>query len=171
MQIYVHYHLKKPDRVEFYNFKNAECQASFHQITNVTRKLSECFEKAGNIDKQAGNWFKVFKGICHQSFRKIRHTSKKEETKISLLLDKRRAYIQKLKMSEENEKDHIQSELLNLDEHVSELVAEKNRNKVVENIKILSKQDGNLNNNNMWNVKRKVFPKNKESLPFAKKIF
>jgi hypothetical protein len=72
-------------------------------------------------------------------------------------------------MSEENEKDQIQSELLNLEEQVSELVAEENRNKVMENFKSLSNQDGNLNNNNMWNVKRKVFPKNKESLPFAKK--
>ena len=166
----IHYYLKKPDRVEFYNFKNAECQEIFHQMTNETRKLSQCFLEAGNIEKQAGNWFKVLKGICHQSFRKIRHTTKKKETEISLLLEKRRTCIQKLKMSEENEKDQIQSELLNLEEQVSELVAEENRNKVMENFKSLSNQDGNLNNNNMWNIKRKVFPKNKESLPFAKII-
>ena len=54
--------------------------------------------------------------------------------------------------------------LQNLEELVSELGA-----KVMENFKSLSNQDGNLNNNNMWNVKRKVFPKNKESLPIAKK--
>ena len=36
-----------------------------------------------------------------------------------------------LKMSEENEKDKIQSKLLNLEEQVSDLVAEENRNKVM----------------------------------------
>ena len=52
---------------------------------------------------------------------------------------------------------------------VSDIVAETNRNKVIENFKLLSQQDGKMNTNNMWNLKKKVFPKNKESLPFAKK--
>ena len=101
--------------MECYNFKNADCQEIFHQKTNEKRKLSQCFLEVGHIEKQAGNWFKVLKGICHQSFQKIRHTTKKKETEISLLLEKKRTCIQKL----------------NLEEQVSDLVAEENRNKVM----------------------------------------
>ena len=58
---------------------------------------------------------------------------------------------------------------MSLRRKVSELVANTNRDKVIENFKSLSQQNGKMNMNNMWNIKRKVFPKNKESLPFAKK--
>ena len=165
----IKYCMKKPDRIELFNFKNLECQEKFLKITNETLKLSNCFLKAGNLDKQCKNWFKEFKGICQESFRKIRHNFKTKQTETSKLLEKRKNLIQKLKKCDESEKEAINSELVKLDIQVSKLVAEDNRNRVYENFKSLSNQDGNLNNNNMWNIKRKVFPKNKETLPFAKK--
>ena len=47
-------------------------------------------------------------------------------------------------------------------------MAEENENKVVENFKEFASADGLLNVHGMWKVKRKIFPKNRESLPLAK---
>ena len=121
----IQYFLKKPDRIELFNFKNPECQEKFLKITNETQSLSDCFLKAGNFNKQAENWFKTFRSICHQSFRKIRHNSKVKVTETSALLEKRRNLIQKLKTSNENEKEEINGKIQELESEVSELVAEK----------------------------------------------
>ena len=56
-----------------------------------------------------------------------------------------------------------------VEDKVCELVASDNHAKVVDNFQSLTDQSGRLHINGMWNLKRKVFPKNKESLPFAKK--
>ena len=50
-------------------------------------------------------------------------------------------------------------------------MAEENKDKVVKKFKTLSNNDELVNTNGMWNLKRKMFPKNKETLPFAKQDF
>ena len=169
LHLKLEYFLKKPERIEFFNLKNEECQNIFFQKTSETRRLTNCFQRAGGVENQAKQWFKELNGLCHQSFRKIRHKTKKKETETTILMEKRRSLMQKLKMVPDIEKEDLKDELDKVEKKVSDLIAEKNRNKVVENFKSLSKQDGNLNNNNAWSLKRKVFPKHKESLPFAKK--
>ena len=74
-----------------------------------------------------------------------------------------------MKKCEESEREKLKEELNQLENQVSELVARDNRNKVIDNFQSISDRDGKLTNNNMWKLKRKVFPKNKETLPFAKK--
>ena len=69
----------------------------------------------------------------------------------------------------EPDKEDLRKDLIKIEDQVSDMVAEKNRNKIVDNFKALSQEDGKMNTNNMWSLKRKVFPPNKESLPFAKK--
>ena len=49
-------------------------------------------------------------------------------------------------------------------------VSKENYAKVVENLKTLSNPSGLMQVQGMLSIKRKVFPKNKESLPFAKKV-
>ena len=163
------YFLKKPDRVEYFNFRNTECQKIFFDKTNETKKLTACFQKAGNLESQAKNWLKELNGLCHQSFRKIRHKPKNKETETTVLLEKRRNILLKLKKAGELDQEDLVNELNKIEDQVSDSVAEKNRNKIVENFKALSQEDGRMNTNNMWSLKRKVFPPNRESLPFAKK--
>ena len=50
-------------------------------------------------------------------------------------------------------------------------MAEENLEKIKENFQHLSNPDGLVNTNGMWNIKRKHFPKNRETLPFAKQNF
>ena len=74
-----------------------------------------------------------------------------------------------LKVCKEEEKDELQDSLIEIENKVCDLVAEKNYGKVVENFKLLENKSGLIQQQGMWSIKRKVFPKNKESLPFAKK--
>ena len=91
------------------------------------------------------------------------------ETDIIKLLDNRKLLIQKLKSLEEESKQEVIEDLSKVEDEISTLSAEENRIKVMENFKSLANVDGSTNNMGVWNIKKKVFPKNGESLPFAKK--
>ena len=121
------------------------------------------------MDEQGTKWFKRLKGIFYSSFRKIRHTSRNVQTELSTLMEARRIQVSKLKDATEEEKDEVKRKILELEDEICEYVAEANRNKVVDNFKELANPEGMIQTNKMWSLKRKVFPKNKESLPFAKK--
>ena len=56
---------------------------------------------------------------------------------------------------------------------VTECVTEitKNLKKVTENFGKLSEGQDSLNTNGMWGIKKKVFPKNANQLPVAKRDF
>ena len=58
----------------------------------------------------------------------------------------------------EPDKEDLRKDLIKIEDQVSDMVAEKNRNKIVYNFKALSQEDGKMNTNNMWSLKRKVFP-------------
>ena len=68
-----------------------------------------------------------------------------------------------------NENDELQDSLEKIEIEVCDLVSEKNYEKVVENFKLLGNKSGQMQQQGIWSIKRKLFPKNKESLPFAKK--
>ena len=76
-----------------------------------------------------------------------------------------------MKKAEKANKKDILIELEKLESEISKIVVEDNRNKVVENFSSLKKHDGTTNTSGVWKIVRKVFPKNNETLPFAKKDF
>ena len=94
-----------------------------------------------------------------------------KETETSKLLNLRRKTIQDLKKCNEDAKPELEAELENIENQINDIIAEENRSKVLENFKNLSSPDGLVNTNGMWSIKRKIFPKNKETLPFAKQNF
>ena len=83
-------------------------------------------------------------------------------------MEKRREELAKLKRVERSEKEDISTIISSLEEEICQLIAEESRNKVFDNFKVLANPEGLLHTNGMWSLKKKVFPKNKESLPFAK---
>ena len=166
----ISYFMKKPDRIELFNFKNKQCQAEFFKDCENSTELTECFNDEDKTFKNQSNlWFKTLQSKFHKSFKKIRCTSKRMETEISKLLDKRKSLIQKLKLSEEEEKQAVSDELRNVENDISDLTSEENRLKVIDNFKSLASMDGSTNTMGVWKIKKKVFPKCSESLPFAKK--
>jgi hypothetical protein len=75
------------------------------------------------------------------------------------------------KANGDEEQEELNAELHEIEAIISKFTAMENRNKVIENFKELSGIDGSTNQNGVWALKRKIFPKNKESLPFAKRNF
>ena len=76
-----------------------------------------------------------------------------------------------MKTCDENQEEELNEKMKKIEAKIAELVAEENKDKVVKKFKTLSNNDELVNTNVMWNLKRKMFPKNKETLPFAKQDF
>ena len=171
LELFLSYTVKKPDRIETFNFRNKECLQNFFEITDKSTALTECFLKDGNIKEKAAKWYKKLRGEFHKAFRKIRHSDKKIKTPVTEKLEERKIIIKRLKICPEEEKDKLKDILMDIESQLCDIVAEGNRAKVVDNFKVLTDQTGLLSTQGMWGLKKKVFPKNRESLPFAKKDY
>ena len=88
----------------------------------------------------------------HRNFKKIRITGKKEDDDIQKLLANR------LNGNEDE---------LNQDK-ISNLIYERNRKLIMDQINSTADMSGNLSRVKMWKVKQKVCPKVKNSVPIAK---
>ena len=74
-----------------------------------------------------------------------------------------------MKLSNEEDNDAIIEEIKETEDKLSILTAEENKNKVIENFEALANTDGSCNINGIWKMKKKMFPKNKQAIPVAKK--
>ena len=70
--------------------------------------------------------------------------------------------IQTNKTANDNLKDKIKTELIEIEKQIANLSAQENRKKVFDNFGELSNTDGTTNMNGIWGLKRKMFPKNSE---------
>ena len=107
--------------------------------------------------------------IFHESFSKIRITNKVKETEVSKLMKQRTDLKSRKDVSIHNEELDLEIEIL--EEKISKLVAEENRNKVFNNFENLANTDGSTNTNGMWEFKKQIFPKNPTLNPFSQKRF
>ena len=99
----------------------------------------------------------------HKSFKRIRIRNKPriKKTEIDDLISKRKILKAKQNISEKDEE-----KLAELEAEISDSCQDENRRKVVDNLLDL---DGNLNQQGVWKMKKKLFPKVKSSIPVGKK--
>ena len=144
-----------------FNFKNLEGQAKFFNLTQTKSELVNCFLNGNELGKQPDEWFRNLFRYFRQSFVKIRSCqNKKKLDEVDILLNKRKELIQKVKKAKDDEKEELNAELEETEASISKLTAIDNRNKVIENFETLSGIDGSANQNGVWALKRKIFPKN-----------
>jgi hypothetical protein len=118
----IDYHLKKPDRKEFFNFKNVECQKAFFQKTEKSELLTKCFLNTKSSENQSNDWFKTLKGYFYECFRKIRcKQSFSNKNPVVKLLEERSKLIQNIKMAEDNEVEQLGEKLSKLEIEISQL--------------------------------------------------
>ena len=129
--------IKKPDIIEHFNFKNAECQAKFKELTTSTVNLTTCFENDLTLDKQCNKWFKELNEIFHQSFNKIRSNGKFKKTEVSELMKVLHNLKQKAKLAEVDEKKDIIDNIEKTEDRVANLVAKENSDKIFNNFECL----------------------------------
>ena len=156
----------KPERIELYNFKDKEGQNLFKQISSETSLFSNCFKNNKPLVVQFLNWQKELRSTCSKAFKKIRIKRKNVvplKGEMSKLINQRNIFANS---SDNVEKDRKLQELNN---EISNLEAEENRNKLMDNFKQISDNLENINVSKMWKLLNKLWPKNSNSLPTAKK--
>ena len=156
----------KPERVEMHNFKDKEGQKLFKQISSETSLLSNCFLNNKPLEEQILNWQKELKLTCNKAFKKIRIKRKNIiplKGEMSKLINQRNILANNSGDFEKEKKLQV------LNNEICNLEAEENRNKLVENFKQVSDNPENVNVSKMWKLLNKLWPKNSNSLPTAKK--
>ena len=107
---------------------------------------------------QFKQWEKQLQKVIAMCFKKVRLSKKSkmlQKQRVHNLLDQRSKGIKK------NE-----DEVLKLEEQIKEEEAKLNRKKLIENVKTIKESDVSRG---IWKLKEKYFPKQKSSVPVAKK--
>ena len=152
------------------NFTGINFSFFFYQLTELGRDLVNCFQNENNIEKQCNEWFRTLNKRFHQSFKKIRSCrNKKRINEVDQLMLKRTALVKKLKMNSDVNVENTDMEIKEVEKRISNLSSRENRDKIVNNFSSFTNTDGSTKMHGVWAVNRKVFPKNTETLPFAKK--
>ena len=158
---------EKPVRKEIFNFKDVQSLNQFREITSNTNQFSDCFENDLSLVEQVKRWRTVLKSHCQTAFKKLRINKKKRtkalDPKISQLIDQRNLLVK-------NKNDPRYDEKLNyLENSISKMEAEENRNMLMEKFKKFSDNPEAINLQEMWKVLKTISPKFKTTVPIAKK--
>ena len=154
---------EKPERIEFFNFKDEKSQQIFQKLTSETEVFTKCFQDNASLDVQVENWRKALNSHCKKAFKKIRIRKKALKPVnpiISKLIDQRNTL-----SKEENNKSKVKA----IEEEIAIKEAEVNRDKIVKNFKKLSENPDNINMKHMWKMLKSLWPKQTGILPTAKR--
>ena len=165
----ISYSTFKPKRVEVFHLKHSEGQEQFKTLTSISDKLSGCFVKNDPFEIQASKWMKNLNNCIHQSFPKIRITTKPRKTPEHDLMDKRFKLKQQLKLTEdEDTRESLEKEIEDVEKQLAELVSEENFENIKADFAIISNSKGSFSAAGLWKAKQKKFPKHTKPLPVAK---
>ena len=156
----------KPTRTILYNFKSEQGRKIFKELTTITSDFTNCFESRQPLQFQCEEWKNLLQSYCKKSFQKIRVRIRRNVTSsVDLLIEKRNKLKQKL--SEDNldiEKDNT---LKKIEEEIAEVLAEEGRKKAYQ-FKKHSAENGSVSVGDMWILKKRLWPKNKETIQSGK---
>ena len=158
---------EKPERKEMFRFKDKDAMEMFKKSTSETKEFSNCFENNLPILEQIESWRRVLKAHCSKSFKKVRISRKRFikplNKKISELIDKRNQLMKNNRLS------NLSNEIRGIDEMISDLEAEENRNLILSNFKSFSDNPETINLQEVWKTLKKIWPKHGNALPTAKR--
>ena len=157
---------EKPERIEYFNFKDADSQEVFRKSTSETEDFTKVFLDGAPLKHQIENWRKVLNLHCKKSFKKIRIRKKKIKpinSSIAYLINKRNI------LSKDKFNIVTEEKIKCLDEEIANKEAEENRNLIIKNFKKFSDNPENINLNEMWKLSKSLWPKTKAILPSAKR--
>ena len=137
-----------PKRKESYNYKDKESLAKFKTMTDEGTFLSEVFKDENkDIEVKTKQFLKRLKFCIIKSFKKIRIKGPKRDKKLEELFEKRR----KIK----RDKNKV-AELEQVEEMLALHCADKNLKIVNEACEGLTCEDGGMNVNKMWKMKKQL---------------
>ena len=162
--MFVQFQLKtEPEKLErkvMFNYKDEEALSHFKNVTTNTNELSDCFRNEESLDKQAKKWIKTLKSFLNRVFKKVRISNRKKnkrDDEMEVLLNRRKEAIE---IGDEQNQDILECQ-------IKELEAKRNVDTIRKHIEEM-KNNPRDRDNNVWKMKRKLFPKSEKSLPTAK---
>ena len=156
---------KKSERIELFDFKDENSQRRFYKNTSETKEFTNCFKSKNSIKEQVGEWIKVLNKNCKNSFRKIRVREKKLKSSAADDLINERNKLDKIIKKDDSLKNNT---LKNDIEHKISKILEQEGRALAYKFKKFSVQSSSADLQEMWKLKKKVWPKNKISAPSAK---
>ena len=166
MELELEIESEKSERIEVYNFKNEAGQKKFKKLTSETSAFSECFKNEASLCDQVENCHKMLKAVCSEAFSKIRIKNKNfipiKKEMLNLITERNNLIVQSDNPIRKKKLDVINHKISNME-------AEDNRNKLLENFKFFSDNPESINMSKMWKLLKKISPKVGKSLPTAKK--
>ena len=168
----------RKERKEVFKLKDKEGLIRFHEITSNCPKLVHMSEKSDNFLDDSEKWLKTIQDILHQSFKKVRITSKGEpkNEELNNLMKIKKELRQKLgKFRGQNTEfeEKIIENIRKIEEEISRICSGINSKIVKTHIEELTSggdasELNRVNRLNMWRLKQRICPKNIEP-PMAKK--
>ena len=151
-EMYIQYDRMKPERREIFDYKNQEGMKKFKVLTAVKGKFSNLFNNELNFTKQMKLWRKKLNFTIKMCFKKVR-LRKNNKIKCKLFSKRKNA------ISTRNFKIKHQAET-----ELQREEAEHNLNIIKSNIDQLNDKSKGKQNN-IWQLKKNFFPKNKSVVP------
>ena len=161
---------KKDERKEVFMFNDPEGQKIFKTLTS-NNTLSNCFSSP-DLEVSAKKWFKEFNNVIHRSFKKIRIVGKNGMNKdINKLLKEKNEIVKKydelkrtIEESTANKETYLsffdhEDQLVAINEKIAVLTADKNAELISDHIKDLTCEEGGFSLPKMYELKKKIFPK------------
>ena len=138
---------EKPKRTEIWNFKKKEDQEIFKKLTTDTNELSPYFENELPVLDQFENWRNTLTKYIRKAFKKVRIKKSFKicvPSKLQSYIDLRNQLIQN---KENNEKfnSEEQSDIEKVELAISNLEAELNYEKIIQNFKTFSDNPEKIN--------------------------
>ena len=167
---------QKPERKEFFNFRNKVCQEAFKRETETNMQLLECFENELSLEMQSKVWLKTFNSIIYKCFRKIRMCKKKKETfsNKNALLRERLDLIKNIKSKDNSEalKRQIKDRINQIENDIGTEIVNRYHEEIIETIKDLGGDETAIDGSGrqkLWKVLKRKNPKIKSTVPIGKK--
>ena len=151
----------KPIREVLYNFKTTYGQHLFKNVSSNSESLRNFFKSDRNIEDQASTFQRTLNNVFQQSFQKIRGTKRKvEDPDLEFLFTERK----RLRLNIKDPADKTaQNHLEQIDFKISNIISDKNRNKIIKMLQNISNLDNSCNS--VGKQIRKLFPKILKTVP------
>ena len=176
LELALEYSAQKPERKEFFNFRNKVCQEAFKRETETNRQLLECFDNELSVEMQSKMWLRTFNSIIFKCFKKIRMGKKNRENvgdKNSLLRE-RINLIKNAKSKNISEalKKQIEERIKQIENAIGNDIVNEYHEEILETIKDLGGDQTTIDGSGrqkLWKILKRKNPKIKSNIPIGKK--
>ena len=142
----------KTQKVEMFNLKNKMCQEQFKDLTSQKDILTSAFKNDDDdLETCTKKFIKALNQCIRKCFKKIRITDKPNQ-EIEDLFDQRRILRNKKDETSIKDLEAVESKL-------AEKCAKENYQKIMEEVELIDCEEGGVNSNHLWRLKKKLSPK------------